>query len=46
MREKSLWVCKQHLEQSSLYFQNADKLFEIKTDRNCSSQNLTCIDMW
>ena len=35
MREKCLY-----LEQSSLYFQNADKLFEIKTDMNCSSQNL------
>ena len=32
--------CNNILEQSSLFFQNADKLFEIKTDMNCSSQNL------
>ena len=31
--------CNNNLEQSSLYFQNADK-FEIKTNMNCSSQNL------
>ena len=32
--------CNNILEQSPLYFPNADKLFEIKTDMNCSSQNL------
>ena len=32
--------CNNILEQLSLYFKNADKLFEIKTDMNCSSQNL------
>ena len=31
--------CNNILEQSSLFFQNADKLFEIKTNMNCSSQN-------
>ena len=28
------------LEKSSLFFQNADILFVINTDMNCSSQNL------
>ena len=37
---KSRCGCNNILEQSSLYFQNADKLFEIKTDINYSSQNL------
>ena len=32
--------CNNILEQSSLYFQNADKLFEIQTDMKCSSQKL------
>ena len=32
--------CNYILEQSSIYFQNADKLFEIKTDMNCSSRHL------
>ena len=32
--------CNNILEQSSLYFKNADKLFQIKTDMDCSSQNL------
>ena len=40
MREKSLWLLYNILEQSSLYFKNADKLFQIKTDMDCSSPNL------
>ena len=32
--------CNNILEKSSLYFKNAEKLFQIKTDMDCSSQNL------
>ena len=39
MRKSRYGYCNNILEQSSLFFKNADKLFEIKTDMNCSSQN-------